>query len=323
MQRIFTLFFCLLTLFTSALAKADEEFRISDTIPLTGRVIFTGTKDKDSKLYVLDLDDRRVSQIDVGAGSNSYGSLSPDGSKIAFVSNRDGDSDIYISDFDGGNVKALYDSPLHEDNPTWSPDGTKVLYYSGKSSESGDTTLFSTAINGGAPIQLTTFNGRNTTPAWSPNGDFLAYSTNRFWPGWDVCIFSLNKKEEDCPLSGARTYCRPKWSNRGNELLYSEGVLKNIDLFVFEIKTKAKTQLTDLPNREYDGTWYKDDNFVFFVNDGDKEDQFNLFLTDTKDHRSSPLVLSNEISIRYPSYASARTMELEAARFRSMDSSKK
>lgn len=316
----------------ASIGRCEEQFRVSDLSSLSGRVVFTGIKEGSSSLYVLDLDDRKVQPLEVGPGNNSYGALSPDGTKVAFATDRDGDWEIYVADFDGANPRPLTDSPLHEDNPTWSPDSSKVLYYSGTSGEKGGTNLFTVQLDGGKPVKITAFSGRNTTPSWSPNGEVIAYSTNRFWPGWDVCFLGLGSREkdrvEDCPLSGARTYCRPRWSNKGGEILYSEGVLKSVDLFIYDIKTKARTQVTELPNREYDGVWYKDDATVFFANDSDTYDHFGLYitetnLTETKERRALPLALSPDVSIRYPSFAPQRTMELEATRFKAMDAAKK
>ena len=70
-------------------------------------------------------------------GEGSFGSWSPDGTKIIYTIEKNNGhaiigSDIYVINADGTGKKRLTNTPNNiEIEPRWSPDGTKVAFYSG------------------------------------------------------------------------------------------------------------------------------------------------------------------------------------------------
>ena len=86
--------------------------------------------DKDGKLYVLTLDDKRVAQIakDHGGNLRDY-TWSRDGGHIAFtLSNPNGFSSIYIWSVAGTEVHRVTSDLFNAGDPSWDPDGN-YLYY--------------------------------------------------------------------------------------------------------------------------------------------------------------------------------------------------
>ena len=68
-------------------------------------------------------------------GRGSFGSWSPDSTKIIYMIEEDDGhaitaSDLYVINADGTGKKQLTDTPDElESDPRWTPDGTKVVFY--------------------------------------------------------------------------------------------------------------------------------------------------------------------------------------------------
>jgi serine/threonine protein kinase len=102
--------------------------------------------------------------------------FSPDGSQLAFhISDATGG--IFIAGATGESVRRITDGGF---DPTWSPDGQQIAYATEEvndpASRLGISTLYVTALAGGAPRKLV--NGDGVQPAWSPSGARIAYWSN-------------------------------------------------------------------------------------------------------------------------------------------------
>ena len=290
-----------------------QDFEVTNDFGLKGLVAFTATIEGRERIYLLDLDQKRVIHAIDGPGNNSYARFSPDGRQIAFSSDREGQRDIYIADWDGSNQRRLTDDKLAEDNPSWTHDGRQVVYYVSDKDEVAN--LFSKAVSGDeAAQQITAVAGRNVTPDVAPDGSRIAFSTNRFWPGWDICLWSSKSKSETCPLGGAKAYCRPQWSHSGKYLAYSQGSGEAVDIGTLEVETGVRRAVTELARAEYDATWSNDDKYLIFASDvGDEI--YNLRVVDLNNSRVESL-LSSPFSLRFPSHNPHTVFELEAARLK-------
>jgi TolB protein len=81
-----------------------------------------------AEINAVDLATKKVTPLITG-GINTYGSWSPDGSKIAFASNRRGHGyQIFIMDADGANPRLVANTEGRGTAPRWSPDG-KTIYF--------------------------------------------------------------------------------------------------------------------------------------------------------------------------------------------------
>lgn len=323
---------CLLTLlvFTSGALAQDnqttqfsqlsyedlDKFQVQNSEGLSGMVLFTASANGFDRILVLDLDARRIRRVIDGPGNNSYPSFGPGGEEFAFASDRDGNMEIYLSSWDGANQQRLTTNPAADDNPSFSSKSRGIVYYSESGTPGGDCDIYYMDLeNRAAPRRLTRFGKRNTVPRLSPDDRFVSYSTNRFWPGWDVCIFDTRQGKEQCPLSGAQTYCRQAYSADGKYMAYSSGLFDNIDVGILDLASGSKNTITKLPGREYDVTWSPEGAKIMFAAENGNKDVFNIFIVNADGSEVKPLVTA-PFSLRFLSWTSAKTIELESKRFK-------
>ncbi|HWI18200.1 MAG TPA: hypothetical protein VNT81_10665, partial [Vicinamibacterales bacterium] len=120
-------------------------------------------------------------------------SLAPDGSRLVFAGlsldsqiwkqrvGRDGSPD--------GPASALTsDTSRRNSMPAISPDGSQVAYVSTRRGEYAN--VWTMAVNGGTPRQLTTDDSPDHQPSWSPDGRTVAYKSfrNRALGVWTIDI---------------------------------------------------------------------------------------------------------------------------------------
>ena len=302
----------------------QDDFKIIQQIPLSGRIAFSVKVGKYDRILVLDLDAQVVRKVIDGPGNSSYPAWSADGTYLAFTSDRDGNKDIYLSDWDGTNQERLTFNEKIDDNAAWHPTEEQIFYYAeeANSSSGRNTNIFRINLEDRVPERITNFSKRNSTPDVSPDGTTLAYSTNRFWPGWDVCSFNLFTQTEKCLLSGVKSYCRARWAPKGAKLAYSSGAHTDIDLALFNLKNDSRKIVTNMKLREYDATWSADGKYVAFVAENGNSNVFNLYVMNLTDRKTSPLIKS-PYSIRYLSWTKAKTIELVAKRIKKQEEEEK
>jgi len=319
-------------LFPKLAPDFDKDFKIVSKLPLSGRIAFTARIRNFDRLLLLDIDSSKVRTLIDGPGNNFYPSWSPDGSTILFVSDRDGNRELYVADWNGARQRRLTYNVVADDNPAWHPDGKQIVYYSETGGRSRSELFIlnsnkpfvydeETGTTHSSAVKIANMNGRNTTPRFSPGGEEIAFSTNRFWPGWDLCVWSLRSNRESCPLKGSLSYCRPHYSDDGKSLLYATGSASRIDIGILEFSSGVKQILTRMPLKEYDAVFAPDTSRIIFAAEGERSGLFNIY-SKKNDEPEEKLVLKAPYSMRYLSWTAKRTVELEAERIKAVEREK-
>ena len=104
------------------------------------RILFTGSRDGTSDLYVLDRaagTTRRLTAMGTPEGGANGGQVSPDGSSVAFQVRRGSDYDLYVMDVAGGPPRSVVQHAAYDVNPVWSPDGRRLAFMSTRGFEPG------------------------------------------------------------------------------------------------------------------------------------------------------------------------------------------
>jgi Tol biopolymer transport system component len=299
-----------------------------------GLIAFSSAQDGTSNIYVLNLDDYRVTRLTTG-GSPVW---SPDGTRIAFgsgagiqVMNADGSglrqlasggscpqwspdgtrialnwgSGLYLADADvssGSESTTLSELAPWNSCPRWSPDGTRVAF------SARDTTWGIYVVNADGSNLTRIRDG--TGPVWSPDGATIAFchtggaGATYYWESW-----LMNPDG-----SGARPlkkwHCGMSWSPDGTRLLeYYYGI------YVFGTDGAGAVRLSrSYANGDGMPTWSPDGRFIAFASNRDQrlETDYDLYVMGVDGSGLTRLTTNAKVSRGAPAWSRSRPPEAGA-----------
>jgi tricorn protease len=233
-------------------------------------IVFTYAND----IWIVPKDGGTAIRLSSPAGVESFPKFSPDGKTIAFSGNYDGNTDVYTMPVAGGVPTRLTQHGYPDRVVEWNPDGKTVLFASGR--ESGReryNQFFTISSSGGTaqklPLAYAEFG------SYSPDGKELAVTFisqvfrnwKRYRGGWnaDIHIFNFaNNKSEKITTTDASDEL-PMWHKNAIYFLSDRGPEVRMNLWRYDIATKAYTQLTNF--KDYDAHYPSlgPDDIVFEV----------------------------------------------------------
>jgi TolB protein len=283
-----------------------------------GRLLFTLVYQNRRQIYGSDLGAQNVFPVITEPGDNYAASISPDGLRFAFISNRTGSPQVFVSAWDGSDIKQLTTSSLKKGYPSWSGDGNTV-YFGGESgssdtNESTTGNVYSVKSSGGPEVQITSFAGRNIAPAVQPDGRTVAYSTNRFWPGWDICLFDMTQKKESCVLAGSHSFIKPRISRDGKQLAFVQTQSTSSQIGVLAVTNRAGgNEYFSSAEHETDPTWGNGDQEIFASSGSTSEEVHRIILKNLKTKQSETIIACS-YSLKEPTWSSITQSELDEKR---------
>jgi len=179
--------------------------------------------------------------------------FSPDGKNIAFTSDRCGRNQIFIMPVEGGSPERL---TFHSEGYTlieWTGDGTSLLVSCARDQYWRDSTrLFLIDSKKRGPEKLL-FNAGLRTGVLSPAGDYVLFTRegHRRWrKGYvgpqasQIWLYDIKKDTYEVLLNHDRESWEPLWKPDGSGFYFVSGESGSFNLWNFDLKTKAKKQLT-------------------------------------------------------------------------------
>lgn len=163
-------------------------------------------------IFVMDANGAHVRQLTQRSGTfrteDRAPTWSPDGKRIAFMSANTtfrpaGASTLYVINADGTHarvVRTLAHGWPGAGAPSWSPDGKLLLYstycwFGNCGQPPVGAQLYTVALDGKSPRQVTRLSGNSLEPRWSPDGKQIVFVRNpRVGSGGDVYVVGADGK---------------------------------------------------------------------------------------------------------------------------------
>ncbi len=284
----------LLVLLIPGLIQAKDDARLMRFPSTNGKVIvFTYAGD----LYSVPVSGGMARKLTSHVGFEMFSHFSPDGNTIAFTAQYDGNTEVYTMPADGGDpVRVTYTATLTRDDVSdrmgpnnivtgWTPDGKNIIYTSKQQAVGFRRLLFSVPATGGLSQQIPLPEGGFNT--YSPDGKQLAYNrvfrefrTWKYYEGGmadDVWIHDFATHATTNITNNKAQDIFPMWM--GDEILFASDRDRTMNLFSYNLKTKATEKLTTF--KDYDIKFPTSfDHYVVFENGG------YIYLFDTKNRKA-------------------------------------
>jgi dipeptidyl aminopeptidase/acylaminoacyl peptidase len=197
--------------------------------------------------------------------------ISPDGQWVAYTVSqldrkKDGsDTDVYMSPLAGGDAVRVTTSDRPETSPRWSPDNRYLAFLSGRDGKKTQVWLLDR--RGGEATPLTDFKGGVSSYEWSPDSSRLAI------------LASDPDPDEEARNADTAAPPKPIVVTRLQFKRDGSGFLNNLrsHVYVFDIATKATTQLSRGPYDDSNLAWSPDGKSLAFVSNrtADPDANFN------------------------------------------------
>jgi CHAT domain-containing protein/Tol biopolymer transport system component/Tfp pilus assembly protein PilF len=204
-------------------------------------------------------------QVTTHPGEDFAPTLSADGRRMIFVSNRSGNLDLWLK-HRGPGVQPLDEQLTYhnaEDNsPKLSLSGKRLAFVSHRSDPKGDIYLLDLEKGKPEATRLTLADLPEEDPEWSPDEKFL-YFTSTQPESRERGIFKIELKTKSKSLV-IENAVNPAISPDGSYLAFvsSDGTR---DLWVQDLKTGARVQMTSGSAIEVTPSWSKNGNHIYFT----------------------------------------------------------
>ncbi|MCY3742731.1 MAG: hypothetical protein OXH00_17085 [Candidatus Poribacteria bacterium] len=237
--------------------------------PTGEEILFVSDRDGIRDLYLMNPDGSNVRRVFKKFVYRYYPTWSPDGKQIAYMHKAHDlrASIIYIATLgkpkEESFVNALY--------PAWSPDRTEIACSVGGLGQEGRLALIN--IRTGEREHLLPVNekGGQSFPSWSAAGDKLAFSWNNnplpplavgehVPDAWldKLTIYIINRDgtglRQIVDEAGPRAMA-PTLSPNGEEVLYTQEINENLQIFKVDVDSGVRTQLTRI-KRNFGADWF-------------------------------------------------------------------
>ena len=169
--------------------------------PVSGRIVFTSTRDGDLELYSMEPDGSDVQRLTERVGYDGGAFYSHDGSKLVLRSGfpKDAEAEREYFDFlakgvvvpthmeltvcnrDGSGFRQVTSNGKANFGPFWHPDNERIIFASNMNDPRGrDFDLFLIDDSGENLEQITFNESFDAFPMFSPDGKYLVFASNRY-----------------------------------------------------------------------------------------------------------------------------------------------
>jgi Tol biopolymer transport system component len=298
-----------------ASAMADPTYPGSSSLSaaLTGKIVFSSTRDGNQQIYIMDADGANQTRLTNNSATDANPKISSDGRKIVFDSNRDGNLEIYVMNADGTNQTRLTSNTFSDIQPAWSPDGSKIPF---SSNRTGTRQIWAMTAEGSSPTQLTvdphpdipSQSVRCNDPEWSKDGTRITFSSVVFTDLEAIWVMNADGSngveildEAMSPWIGQPTWSPDNtriacsWSNGQGQLL--------AQIMTMDPDGTDRVVLTGV-NQDLAPSYSPDGSMIAFSSSRDGNNEIYVMDADGSDQTR---LTSNAVDDSHPSWGPAAT----------------
>ena len=141
--------------------------------PTDNEIIFTGYETGKPNVYLMNLDNDKISSLGNLQGMSFAPRFSMDGKKIVLSITESGNTDIFSIKLGTLERRRLTSNIGIDTAPSFSPDGKNIVF---ESDRGGGQQLYVISSEGGDSKRISFGQGKYATPVWSPRGDLIAFT---------------------------------------------------------------------------------------------------------------------------------------------------
>ena len=211
--------------------------------PDGSKIVFTSYRTGFPDIYVLELNNRRISLLASFKGTNSGGRYSPDGSRVAMVLSGEGNPEVYVGNAQGRQIHRLTTNQSVEASPTWSPDGSRLIVVS---DAAGGPQLYVMSASGGGMTRLnTSVSGYCAEPDWSLADPGKITFTAKVGRGYQVAVFDLKSGAPARIVSKApMDAIEPMWLADGRHVICTFRAANTSSLYLLDTESGKAARLS-------------------------------------------------------------------------------
>lgn len=212
-------------------------------VPGGSRIVFTSYRTSFPDIYVLELDNRRISLLASFKGTNSGGRFSPDGQRVAMVLSGEGNPEVYVGNAQGRQIKRLTNNQAVEASPTWSPDGLRLIFTSDVIA-TGRPQLQVMSASGGSMTRLVTGFNYCAEPDWSaasPNKIAFTAAQGR---GFQVAVYDMATGKGAVVSKAPSDAIEPVWLADGRHVICTFRGANTRALYLLDTESGRATRLS-------------------------------------------------------------------------------
>ena len=210
--------------------------------PDGSKIVFTSYRTTFPDIYVLELNNRRISLLASFKGTNSGGRYSPNGQQVAMVLSGEGNPEVYVGNAQGRQIRRLTNNQAVEASPTWSPDGSRLLFVS---DAAGGPQLYIMPATGGTPTRLATkISGYCAEPDWSAADPKKIVFTAKMGSGYQIAVFDMAAGTSKVVSHAPTDAIEAAWLADGRHVVCTFRAANTRSLYILDTESGKATRLS-------------------------------------------------------------------------------
>lgn len=236
-------------------ALSGGAFALGHGIP-TELLAYTSNRRTNLEIYIQDMRWMLPARLTHNSEWADTPAWSMDG-RLAYAANYSGNWEIYIHDLATGETTDVTQDNDHNDySPAWSADG-RLAYVSASPNDFGSLRILDTATGA---VYETHQIGQN--PSWSADGR-LTYASNASGT-WEIYVYDMGQDSViDVTHDENIDEWSPSWSPDGKEIAFMANENRNSDIFVLNLETGERVNVTNHPADDLFPKWSADGRLAF------------------------------------------------------------